>query len=204
MNLWERFPGPRGKQSADPVRVIGVFDYPFSLVPSPFPLPLGPQKSPRGRTKSRKSWYLPPFTSDSVSDIVFDVILSAFWDRFWAHFEDAYPKITLSEANEQKIENHQNTTVFQYKLKVGHPGASSKSIQILCQSSFLFESKNRLEIWSNSVSKMTSKSSLKSVDEPVGRPLGTPWGPLGDLPGPKARNWRFWRSIFGHIWIPEH
>ena len=122
-------------KSAAPVRGKGVFGYPFSLVPSPFPLPLGPQKSPQGLPKSRKSSPYPTTTSESISDLIFDVILSAFSTSFWDHFDDPGLKIALSEADKRKMKKRHFALLYQRFLDVGHPGTSSKSIKILSQSS---------------------------------------------------------------------
>ena len=127
--------------SAAPVRGKGVFDYPFSLVPSPFPLPLGPRNSTQGLPKSRKSPPHPTLTSDSIFDLVFDVILSSFSTSFCYHFDDPSLKIALLEADKRKMKKRNFTLLYQRFLHVGHPGTSSKSIKILSRSS-LFPSPN--------------------------------------------------------------
>ena len=78
---------------------------------------------------------IPPFTSTSIPDLEFDVIPESFWRSFWAHFEHAYLKIALSEADERKMRIEQKALVLRVQIEVGHPGASSVSIKILSQSS---------------------------------------------------------------------
>ena len=129
-------------RSAAPVRGKGVFGYPFSLVPSHFPLPLGPQKSPQGLLKSQKSIYFPALNCVLVSD--------PFLTSFWVHFEIDFETILRTHTwknlsrkpMSKKLKIFNFPSVFQWFLKVGHLGTRPKSIKNLSQRSLFPVTKN--------------------------------------------------------------
>ena len=158
----------------------------------------------KGRLKSRKAIGYPPSTSDSISDLVFDVILSAFPTSFWDNFDDASLKIALLGADKRKMKKCHFQFVFQRESQVDHPGTSSKSIKILSRSSLF----SRQKIVSKFNRFCHQKRPQKRPSKPdiflLIHPWGPPGDPLGTSPGPRCRNWSFWRSIWEHFKPSEH
>ena len=77
-------------------------------------LPLGPQKSPGGRTKSRKVAAQLSVRTTSISDIGFSLIWERFGRSFGGHFESFSVPKPLSEADKLKNEKSLKTTGFPY------------------------------------------------------------------------------------------